>query len=338
MHSRMLRMLAVAAIVFSIAASSALSQTPAPISNTELEPAIKLIRHGETESARDALKRIVKKNKMDGEAWYYLGIAYLQLGDLKKASDAFKRAIEVRPDLAAQAHAGYGYALALRNKLDSAALEANKSLAVDPKNVEALYTLGIIDLRKGAKEEALKHAEACIAVDPKFAAGYLLKSQAFVSYVGTAMLASTDPKEERQLKYQSAADALDMYLQLETDARAAQSWQEQLRTLKLLLGDTVVGNEIFVGREVTTKPRLVAKPEPIYTEIARRRSVEGTVVLRCVFAADGSITHMLILEALPAGLTEQSIAAAKQIRFVPATRDGKPVSMWMQLEYNFNLF
>jgi len=37
-------------------------------------------------------------------------------------------------------------------------------------------------------------------------------------------------------------------------------------------------------------------------------------------------------------LTERAIAAAKQIRFVPAQKDGHAVSMWMQLEYNFNLY
>jgi len=62
------------------------------------------------------------------------------------------------------------------------------------------------------------------------------------------------------------------------------------------------------------------------------------VVIRCVFASDGRVTHLLIVEALPYGLTERAIAAAKKIKFVPATRDGKPVSMWMQLEYNFNLY
>jgi hypothetical protein len=38
------------------------------------------------------------------------------------------------------------------------------------------------------------------------------------------------------------------------------------------------------------------------------------------------------------GNTERAIAAAKSIRFVPATKDGHPVSMWMELQYNFNLY
>jgi len=37
-------------------------------------------------------------------------------------------------------------------------------------------------------------------------------------------------------------------------------------------------------------------------------------------------------------LTERAIAAAKQIRFLPATRDGHAVGTYMQLQYNFNLY
>src|SRR5262245_30298562 len=100
-----LSMLAVAAIIIAIAANSVCSQTQAPPFNTELIPAVQLIRQGESKKAVDQLKKAVKKNKTDGEAWYYLGVAYLQVSDFKKASDAFQKAIEMRPNLAAPAHA-----------------------------------------------------------------------------------------------------------------------------------------------------------------------------------------------------------------------------------------
>jgi len=171
-------------------------------------------------------------------------------------------------------------------------------------------------------------------VDPKFGPAYLLKSQALVS-VGSLMYPQATPKEERQLRYRAAADALDKYLQLETDARAAEPWKEQLETLKFHLGES---SGIYAGRDVTTKARLLSKPEPMYTETARQQQIVGTVVLRCVFASDGTIKHILVVQAVPGGLTERAIAAARKIKFVPAQIDGKPVSMWMQLEYNFNLY
>jgi TonB family protein len=327
-------MFTVTAIVIAIAASSVFSQTPAPTPNPALAPAIKLLRDGENKKALDSFKRALKENKADGEAWYYLGVVHLQLGEFKKGSDAFKKAIQLRPDFAAAAHGGYAYALVLRNRLNEATISANKALTVDPKNIEALYTLGIVDLRRGAREEAVKKADTLIALEPDFAAAYLLKSQAFVS-TGNAFHPNSIPKDERQLRYRSAAEALEKYLQLENDPGLAATWKEQLETLKFHGGDR---GDVYIGREVTTKVKLISKPEPAYTQIARNQQITGTVVLRCVFASDGTVKHILVVQSLPNGLTEQSIAAAKKIKFIPAMLNGYPVSMWMQLEYNYNLY
>jgi TonB family protein len=97
-------------------------------------------------------------------------------------------------------------------------------------------------------------------------------------------------------------------------------------------------SKIFTGKDVTTKARLISKPEPQYTEEARKNQTTGTVVLRVVFASSGQVSNIRTVSGLPYGLTERAIAAARLIKFVPATKDGHQVSMWMQLEYNFNLY
>jgi len=97
-------------------------------------------------------------------------------------------------------------------------------------------------------------------------------------------------------------------------------------------------SKIFTGKDVTTKAKLISKPEPQYTEDARKNQITGTVVLKVVFASSGQVTNIRTVSGLPYGLTERAIAAARQIKFTPATKDGHQVSMWMQLEYNFNLY
>ena len=97
------------------------------------------------------------------------------------------------------------------------------------------------------------------------------------------------------------------------------------------------GERIYRGKEVTTKPRLISKPEPQYTNEALNNRVTGRVILRVLFSKTGDVTNVHVVQGLPHGLSEASIQAARQIRFTPATKDGNPVSMWMQLEYNFNL-
>ena len=96
--------------------------------------------------------------------------------------------------------------------------------------------------------------------------------------------------------------------------------------------------QLFTGKEVDKKVRLGMKPEPSYTEEARRNQITGTVVLKCVFAANGAVTNIRVMSGLPYGLKEQAIDASRKIKFIPAIKDGKYVSMWMQLEYNFNLY
>ena len=97
------------------------------------------------------------------------------------------------------------------------------------------------------------------------------------------------------------------------------------------------GERIYRGKEVTTKPRLISKPEPQYTNEALNNRVTGRVILRVLFSKTGDVTNVHVVQGLPHGLSEASIQAARQIRFTPATKDGNPVSMWIQLEYNFNL-
>jgi len=101
---------------------------------------------------------------------------------------------------------------------------------------------------------------------------------------------------------------------------------------------SAIYERLFVGKDVNKKVRLAMKPEPAYTEVARQNGIKGTVVLKCIFASNGIVTNIRVVSGLPYGLTEMAIDAAKKIKFIPAVKDGHYVSMWMQLEYNFNLF
>jgi protein TonB len=103
-------------------------------------------------------------------------------------------------------------------------------------------------------------------------------------------------------------------------------------------GGGVDYNKTFAPKEVNVKARILSRPEPQYTEEARKNQVSGTVVLRAVFSASGQVTNIRAVSGLPNGLTERAIGAARQIRFSPAMKDGRAVSQYIQIEYNFNLY
>lgn len=97
------------------------------------------------------------------------------------------------------------------------------------------------------------------------------------------------------------------------------------------------GNEVFVATR-DLRPTILYKERAKYTEEARQSKLQGTVVLSLIFGADGRIYDVRTVRSLPSGLTESAIEATQKIRFNPAVRDGRPVNVRMQLEYNFTLY
>jgi len=100
----------------------------------------------------------------------------------------------------------------------------------------------------------------------------------------------------------------------------------------------IPADSVFTGKQVDRKIVLLQKPEPSYTEQARQAQITGTVVLKTVFSANGSVVNIEVKSSLMFGLTDKAVEAAKKIKFIPASKDGKFVAQAIQLEYNFNLY
>lgn len=93
------------------------------------------------------------------------------------------------------------------------------------------------------------------------------------------------------------------------------------------------------GRNHPVSKMAVIKdaPTPSYTKAARKNKIEGRVTLSVVLSSTGKVTGIKPLKLLPDGLTERAIAAAREIKFNPATIDGRPVSMRFYITYDFSL-
>ena len=75
----------------------------------------------------------------------------------------------------------------------------------------------------------------------------------------------------------------------------------------------------------TTQVEIISKPSPVYTQEARQLKLEGEVLLEMTFGANGQLRVNRVVHGLGHGLDESAIAAANQIRFKPALRNGSPV-------------
>jgi TonB family protein len=154
-------------------------------------------------------------------------------------------------------------------------------------------------------------------------------------------------KEERETRrremagrYKEALASIESYLQLKP--KAADFWRQQYEGLSFLVQNVEKPEalkEAFQGNdEGLTKAKVLSKAEPEYTERARQKRTKGTIVLRGLLASDGTVKHIIALVMLPNGLTEKAIEAMRKVRFTPATKNGVPVSQWVTIEYNFNIY
>lgn len=83
------------------------------------------------------------------------------------------------------------------------------------------------------------------------------------------------------------------------------------------------------------RPKILHQEKASYTDLARKERIQGQVVVSVVFTADGRIINARIVRGLPYGLNDETIRAVKKIRFRPACRDGRPVSVRMAVEFTF---
>jgi TonB family protein len=87
----------------------------------------------------------------------------------------------------------------------------------------------------------------------------------------------------------------------------------------------------------TTSVEITYKPNPIYTEEARRLKLEGEVLLEVMFGANGQLQVNRVVRGLGHGLDEAAIAAANKMRFKPALRNGQPMDSTAVVHVVFQL-
>lgn len=298
------------------------AQQPHAPANTDTSRAIKIYQQGDAMKAVEQLQAVVKKRPNDADAWYYLGLVFSSQGFIGGSRRPFEQFVRLRPD-SANGHAKLAFAQLLTDESPKALSTALRALELGDQSAESHYVIAEASLRAGDASKAVEEAETALRINPKFAVALITKCLA-----------------NRDLKlYAESASNLEQYLALGPTDLDAESWREQLRELRHPIDlESKSGPTIFTAKEVTQKPRVLKKREPQYTETARTIGIKGTVVLRAVFSAEGEVKHIEIARGLGYGLNTNAIRAARQIRFTPAMKDGKPVSMFIQLEYNFNLY
>jgi TonB family protein len=97
------------------------------------------------------------------------------------------------------------------------------------------------------------------------------------------------------------------------------------------------GGVFSVGGSVTA-PIPIYKPEPPYSEEARKAKYQGTVVLQIVVDTQGSVVDVRVVKPLGLGLDEKAVETVRTWKFKPGMRNGAAVPVRVLVEVSFRLF
>jgi TonB family protein len=92
-----------------------------------------------------------------------------------------------------------------------------------------------------------------------------------------------------------------------------------------------------LGKDITP-PKATYQPEPEYANKARKKKIQGTVMVSIVITPEGTVRDAKVMTSLDKDLDQKALEAVSKWKFQPATKDGKPVALRTVVELNFHLY
>lgn len=96
------------------------------------------------------------------------------------------------------------------------------------------------------------------------------------------------------------------------------------------------GSPYRVGNGIIA-PERISGAAPVYTELARRARVQGTVIVEAIIDENGDVQNVRVLKGLPMGLDRSAVEAVQTWKFKPAMMEGRPVKVYYVLTVNFKV-
>jgi TonB family protein len=97
------------------------------------------------------------------------------------------------------------------------------------------------------------------------------------------------------------------------------------------------GGLYHVGGGVAA-PQLIFAPDPEFSDEARRAKFQGVCVVSLIVDTQGNPQRVQVVRHLGMGLDQKAVEAVRHYRFKPATLQGKPVAVEVNIEVNFRIY
>lgn len=176
---------------------------------------------------------------------------------------------------------------------------------------------------------------------------------ALVFLSAVSIFAQSEPEKGVELYRSGDFDGAIAVLEnvVKTDAKDRKAWvylgasfahqKKSNEALESFLKVDSISTKILSDKELKDFDdglKIISKPRANYTDLARSNDTQGKVKIAVEFNKNGETKWIFIIQALPNGLTEQTIAAIRKIKFEPAQKDGNPISVIKILTYGFTLY
>ena len=87
-----------------------------------------------------------------------------------------------------------------------------------------------------------------------------------------------------------------------------------------------------------TPPHATYSPDPKYPDQARKAHHRGSVVVELVVGADGVARDLKVARGVASELDAAALEAVKHWKFTPASKDGLPIPVQLDVEVSFKLY
>lgn len=132
-----------------------------------VEEATELLHEERFREAMIELRRVLQANPKNAYAYYFLGVAMFEIGELEPARDAYAACVKLAPGYLG-ARVALCHLLRLTGDVRGAIREGLAALSQAPGDPDSLYAVGLAYNARGEDAATRQYLEAYLATNPEF--------------------------------------------------------------------------------------------------------------------------------------------------------------------------
>jgi tetratricopeptide (TPR) repeat protein len=132
-----------------------------------VEEATELLHEERFREAMVSLRNVITRDAKNSYAYYFLGIAFFEVGELEPSRDAYRACLAIAPKHLG-ARVALTHVLRQMGDLREALKEGLAALSQAPGDADALHAIGLVYLARGDDAAARRYLEAFLETKPEF--------------------------------------------------------------------------------------------------------------------------------------------------------------------------